>query len=448
MHDYRSDVAILRDRRFAFLFSARTLSMLGISFAPVALAFGILDLPGASPTTLSLVLAAESVAIVVFTLAGGVIADRYPRHRVLQAAEWVNALAHVGLGLMLLGEQAPTWALAAAAAVSGTATAMVWPALTGIVPDVVPAAHLQQGNALLGLGGNVARVAGLVAGGVVVVAVGGGWALLIAAALFAAAGLLISLLALPRARAHKEASGTILGDLRDGWQEFRSRQWLWVVVVQFSVLVMVWQAAHLVLGPVVARQELGGPKAWTAVLTGEAIGLIVGVLIAIRIRPRRPILAVTLLSFGAAPPYLLLGGSAPLWVVVASAFVLGVCFDLFTVLWQTTMQREIPPAALSRVSSYDALGSLMLGPLGLILAGPAAESFGPHPALIGCGIVMVVTTLFALSFPGVRSLTAPPAERAGAASPGLPATPGPAGPPGAPGGAGTPGPPGAPGAGT
>ncbi len=78
MHDYRSDVAILRDRRFAFLFSARTLSMLGIAFAPVALAFGILDLPGASPTTLSLVLAAESVAIVVFTLAGGVIADRYP----------------------------------------------------------------------------------------------------------------------------------------------------------------------------------------------------------------------------------------------------------------------------------------------------------------------------------------------------------------------------------
>ena len=87
MHDYRQDLTLLRDRRFAFLFSARTLSMLGIAFAPVALAFGILDLPGATPTTLSLVLAAEAVAVVVFTLAGGVIADRYPRHRVLQAAE-------------------------------------------------------------------------------------------------------------------------------------------------------------------------------------------------------------------------------------------------------------------------------------------------------------------------------------------------------------------------
>jgi hypothetical protein len=74
------------------------------------------------------------------------------------------------------------------------------------------------------------------------------------------------------------------------------------------------------------------------------------------------------------------------------------------------MQREIPPAALSRVSSYDALGSLMLGPLGLVLAGPAAESFGPHPALIGCGVVMVLTTLFALCFPGVRQLEAPGAR--------------------------------------
>jgi MFS family permease len=400
-------VRLLRDRRFALLFAARTLSMLAIAFAPVALAFGVLGLPGATPTTLSVVLASESGAIVLFTLVGGVVADRYPRHRVLQSAEWVNALAHCALGLMIHHGHAPTWGLAAAAAVSGTATAMVWPALTGIVPDVVPVRHLQQGNALLGLGGNVARVAGLVSGGIVVVAIGGGWALLGAAMLFAVSGTLVSRLALAARIPLAEGSRTVLADLRDGWQEFRSRQWLWVVVVQFSVLVMVWQAAHLVLGPVVAKRELGGPAAWTAVLTGESLGLIVGVLIALRLRPRRPILFVTLLTFSAAPPYLLLGWSAPLWAVVASAFVLGLCFDLFTVIWQTTMQREVPRAALSRVSSYDALGSLMLGPLGLLLAGPAAETVGPHRALVGCALVMVATTGFALCFPGVRRLRAP-----------------------------------------
>ncbi|SDP33568.1 Predicted arabinose efflux permease, MFS family [Pedococcus dokdonensis] len=408
-------LVLLREREFAVLFSARTLSMLAIAFAPVALAFGILDLPGATATTLSVVLAAESVAIVVFVLAGGVVADRYPRHRILQLAEWVNAAAHLALALMVMTRHAPTAGLAAAAAVSGTATAMVWPALTGIVPDVVPAAGLQQGNALLGLGGNIARVAGLVAGGVLVVAVGAGWSLVVAAALFLAGGALVSRLR-PRWSSARDSSGSVLADLREGWVEFRSRQWLWVVVVQFSVLVMVWQAAHLVLGPVVAKQELGGPAAWTAVLTGESVGLIVGVLIALRWRPRRPILAVTLISFGAAPPYLLLGGHAPLWTVVLAAFVLGLCFDLFTVLWQTTIQREVPASAVSRVSSYDELGSLLLGPIGLLLAGPAAARFGAHPALVVCGLVMVATTLFALCFPSVRNLTSKgPAAPTGAA---------------------------------
>ncbi len=412
---------LLRERQFALLVSARTLSMLAVAFAPVALAFGILDLPGATPTTLSVVLASEAVAVVVFILAGGVVADRYPRHRVLQVAEWVNALAHAALAVMIGTGHAPLWGLVTAAVVSGTATATVWPALTGIIPEVVPPEHLQQGNALLALGVNIARVAGLVGGGLVVAAVGGGWALALASASFAASGVMVALMRLPvrvmpgrpgadggaGADDVDQPSSSVLTDLRDGWDEFRSRQWLWVVVVQFSVLVMVFQAAHLVLGPVVAKNELGGPTAWTAVLTGEAVGLIVGVLVALRLRPRRPILLGVVLTFGAAPPYLLLGAGAPLWVIVLSAFVLGLCFDLFGIMWQTTMQRVIPAASLSRVSSYDAMGSLMLGPLGLVLAGPAAEHFGAHQALLACGAVMILTTLGALASPGVRNLVAP-----------------------------------------
>jgi len=397
---------LLRDRRYLTLLAARTLSMLAISFAPVALAFGILDLPGATPTSLSLVLASESVAIVAFTLAGGVIADRYPRHRVLQTAEWTNAATHLVIGVMFLTGHAPIWGLAAAAFVAGTGSALVWPALTGIIPDVVPTVALQEGNAFLGLGGNIAKIGGLVTGGIVVVGIGGGWALVAAGATFALSGFLVSRLGLARP-VRPEVRASLLAELRGGWDEFRSREWLWVTVLQFSVLVMVWQGAHLVLGPVVAKAELGGPGAWTTVLTAESVGLVVGGLLALRLRPRRPILLVTLFSFGAAPPYLLLGFHAPLAAVASASFILGLSFELFTVVWQTTMQREIPPESLSRVSSYDALGSLLLGPLGLVLAGPAAERFGTHPSLVACGLVMVVTTLGALCSPGVRNLRAP-----------------------------------------
>ena len=403
MHDYRDDLTLMRDRRFALLLAARTVSMLASSFAPVALAFGVLDLPGATPSTLSTVLAAEAVPLVLFMLAGGVIADRYPRHRVLMTGELLSAAAFSLLATMLLRGGAPVWALCGAAAFSGIAMAVVWPALTGIIPDVVPSTRLQSANALIGLGSNAARVTGLVASGAVVVFVGAGWALVGSAAMFAVAGVLVALLRLDRSHL-ADRSSSVVRDLRDGWREFSSRSWLWVVVVQFSVMVMALQAAHGVLGPVVARQELGGAAAWSAVLAGEAVGMIVGVLVAVRLRPRRPILVATLFTFPATLPYLLLGASAPLWSVVLAAFAMGVCFDIFGVLWQTSLQREVPPEALSRVSSYDALGSLMLGPIGLLIAGPAAVAFGAHQALLGCAAIMTLTTGLALLSRGVRDM--------------------------------------------
>ncbi|MFG1707504.1 MFS transporter [Nonomuraea sp. M3C6] len=407
MDSYVRDLGLLRDRRFTLLLTARTISVLGSAFAPVALAFGILNLPGATASTLSVVLTAESLPMIVFMLVGGVIADRLPRQRVMMAGEFLMAAGFFALAAMLLTGWTPLPALSAAAALSGVATAITFPALTGIIPEVVPLDRLQTGNALLGLGANASRVAGAVLGGGTVVLFGGGWALVVSGALFAVAGVLIAMLRVqpgerPRAERH-----SVLADLRDGWREFASRQWIWVVVAQFSLMVMAIQAGHGVLGPLLAKETLGGPAAWSAFLAGEAVGTIAGVLLSIRLRPRRPILVAVLLCLPTALPYVLLGLDAPLWGIVAGAFVLGVCFDVFGVLWQTTMQREIPADSLSRVSSYDMLGSLMFGPIGLLLAGPAASLFGTEQALLGCAAIVVLSTLAALLSPGVRNLRAP-----------------------------------------
>ncbi|MEV4170583.1 MFS transporter [Nonomuraea sp. NPDC049709] len=412
MHSFVSDLELLRDRRFALLLSARTISMLGSAFAPVALAFAILDMPGATASTLSVVLTAESLPMILFMLVGGVIADRLPRQRVMMTGEFLMAAAFFALAAMLLTGWTPLPALVAAAALAGVATAITFPALTGIIPEVVPAERLQTGNALLGLGANASRVAGAVLGGGTVVLFGGGWALVVSGAMFAVAGVLIARLRLqpgerPRGEAH-----SVLGDLRDGWREFSSRQWIWVVVAQFSLMVMAIQAGHGVLGPLLAKESLGGPMAWSAFLVGEAVGTIAGVLVALRLRPRRPILVAVLLCLPTALPYVLLGLDSPLWAIVAGAFVLGVCFDVFGVLWQTTMQREVPAESLSRVSSYDVLGSLMFGPIGLLLAGPAAAFFGTEESLLGCAVLVVVSTLAALLSPGVRNLRAPQPQAA------------------------------------
>ncbi|GAA0397225.1 MFS transporter [Microbispora corallina] len=353
--------------------------------------------------------------MVAFMLVGGVLADRLPRHRVMTAGEALNAVAYAALSAMLLTGWTPLPALVAASGLSGVASAVLFPALTGIVPDVVPSERLQTANALLGLGTNVSRVAGLVLSGAAVVLLGGGVALAVSGAMFACAGCLILMLRLTPAERRAARSHSVLADLRIGWREFVSRQWLWVVVAQFSILVMALQAAHGVLGPLIAKESLGGAAAWSAVLAGEAVGMIAGVVVTLRLRPRRPILVATLLTLPTALPSLLLGAAAPLWSVVLGAMVMGVSFDIFGVLWNTTMQREVPPEALSRVSSYDALGSLMLGPIGLMVAGPLAVVTGPRPALTACGVIVVLVSLAALAAPGVRNLRVP--EEAADAAP-------------------------------
>ena len=141
---------------------------------------------------LSIVLACESIPLVAFLLLGGVIADRLPRSLVMLGALLLATLASCPLR-RLTGYHIRNLRLrGAAAALSGIAMALVWPAMTGIVPEVVPADRLQAGNALLAMGVNTARIVGVVASGAVVAAVGGAWALAGGAAMFAVAGVLAS----------------------------------------------------------------------------------------------------------------------------------------------------------------------------------------------------------------------------------------------------------------
>jgi predicted MFS family arabinose efflux permease len=400
----RDDLRLLTDRRFGLLFGARTISVLGSAIAPVALAFAVLDLPGATPTTLGLVLAAQTLPEVLFLLLGGVIADRFPRYRVMVTAELAAGVSFGALATLFLLDAAPLPVVMALAAINGVATAMFMPALVGIVPQVVPTDRLQSANGVLRLTTNGARILGYAIAGGLVAAFGPGWALTVDALTFLVSAVLLAGVRVPNLRGDRDTG--VLGDLRHGWREFASRQWLWVIVLQFSVLNAAFNAGIGVLGPVLARRDLGGAAAWSTVLTGQAIGMLLGVLVAMRIRPARPMLVATLTMFGVAPPFLLLAGGAPVLVIAAAALAAGVCFDVFGVLWDTALQRHIPPAALSRVSSYDMVGSFMIGPLGLLAAGPAAGLFGVDTALLGCAALILVSTALALLSPQVRQLAA------------------------------------------
>lgn len=397
----RRSGAPLREREFRLLFAGRTISLVGSAIAPVALAFAVLDLTG-SKTDLGLILACREIPLLLFLLAGGIWADRLPRNKVMMSANVVSGFAQASVAALLVTGNAEVWHLAVLAAVNGGASAFFFPASAGVIPQTVPAPILQQANALLALAMNSAMIGGAALGGFLVAAVGPGWAIAADAATYLLGAAFVALMRVP-AIAPGETP-RFLSDLAVGWREFRSRTWLWVIVLQFSLLLMVTMGTFGVLGPVIADGELGGPKAWGLILTAQAAGLVAGGVLGLRFRPRRMLVAATLgIIFAPAP---LVALSLPVGVagIAAAAFVAGVGIEVFGLLWHTTMQQEIPADRLSRVYSFDALGSIGLVPVGYALAGPVAEAIGVRATLLGAAAVGVGVTLAVLLSRDVRTL--------------------------------------------
>lgn len=385
----------LREREFRLLFLGRVVSFAGSAMAPVALAFAVLELNG-SATELGLVLAVAILPQVFFLLVGGVIADRFPRHLVMVGSNLVAGAAQAVAAYLLLTGTAEIWHLAVIALVRAVASSFFYPAMQGIVPQTVPTDQLQPANALLRLALNATNIGGAALGGILVATAGPGWAIAFDALTYLAAAAI--LLPMHVRAPERDVEASFLRELGDGWREFRSRQWIWVVVLGFAFANAAWASGLNVLGPVVAKDSLGGASVWGLVLAATGVGLVLGGLVALRLRPRRPLLvgvsAITLIF----PPLVLLAIEAPWPMIAATALVSGVGIELFAVFWDTALQAHVPNEVLSRVSAWDAIGSLVLIPAAYAVIGPLADGIGIEATLWICsGIVFVAISAQLLS---------------------------------------------------
>jgi hypothetical protein len=392
----------LQEREFRRFFVGQSVSQLGDGMVAVALSFAVLDLTG-SVSDLGFVFAARSIPLVGFLLVGGVFADRLPRRVVMVGADLVR-LTSQGLvsGLLVTGH-AHVWELIVAQAVYGTGTAFFNPAVTGLTPMTVSVERLQQANALRGLASSAGFIAGPAVAGLLVTTVGPGWALAVDAASFGVSALFLALLRLPP---HERLSAqTFVRDLLEGWREFRSRSWLWSIVLAAGVANMM-SGPFFVLGAAISKQSLGGAAAWALILCTLNIGSFAGALLALRLRPRRPLVAafIAFLPFGVPSALLALGASAV--VIAAGALFAGGGLIFGNALWETTLQEQIPPRALSRVTAYDWFGSSVFQPLGNALVGPVAAAIGNRPTLwLAAGAILTVDVAV-LSVPSVRAVEA------------------------------------------
>ncbi len=409
---FRAGAQQLRDPDFARLFAARFVSAFGSAMAPVAMAFGVLELTG-SARLVGLVIASQTAAQVAVQLFGGALADRWSRRGAMIGADVLATASQAAMAVLLFGGAPSIGALAALMAVNGVAFAFHWPASVGLVPQVVPRERLQPANALLSLAQSGAIGLGGASAGVIVALAGAGWAIAVDAATFTVSAVLIA--GLRPGPQERGARSSFLRELREGWSEFTSHRWLWAIVAQFSIVLAAWQGGLFVVGPVVAERELGGAADWAWVAGALGAGLFAGALIGMQASFRRPMLVATLCVFTFAVPLLLLSVPAPVPLLAAGAFLAGLGGELFGVLWFTALHTHVRPEALSRVSAYDILGSIALAPLGEALAGPLVEGIGTAPTLWLAAALVVVPTLAVLGVREVRTL-GPEAVRRDAAA--------------------------------
>jgi predicted MFS family arabinose efflux permease len=415
---------VLGIRDFRLLLADRLIAPASVGFSIVGVSFAVLKATN-SPADLSYVLAAQIAPSLVFALIGGVAADRFPPQRVIVAANLLMAIGEGTFGLLALAGKPPLWAMIGLEGITGTGVAVFYPASQALLPRLVPRDLLQEASAISRLVMNVGQMAGAAVAGLLVAAAGAGWALLLCG--IGMLGTIPVLLAIrssqpvtrdearPAGGAEGEARArSMLTELREGWSEFRSHTWLWVIVAQFGVVLMAWYGAFSVLGPVVAREHLGGPAAWGAITAADAFGLIAGGLAALRFTPRRPMLFVVLTGGAIAISPLSLAMVLPLPAICLASFGLGVFIEMMMVQWTVTMARNIPPDKLARVSSYDVLGSVMAMPAGALIAGPLGAAIGASSAQYAAAAVIIVASALALIPRDIRTFRnddapAPPA---------------------------------------
>ncbi|MFD0343482.1 MFS transporter [Streptomyces sp. NPDC127117] len=375
-------------RRFAL---ATLVSATGSAMAPLALAYAVIG-QGGGAGSLGVVLAANSVPTIVFTVAGGVLADRLSRSRILFLSNLLAAAAQGVLATLVATGHATTVSIAGCGFVSGIATAFTAPAATGAVAQIVAAEHLQRANALLRLPSNAVKVLGPVAGGVIVAVGGPAWALSWDALSFLVAALLLLGLRLSA----PVTTSSALADLRAGWSGFRSRTWLWTYTAAGTVVVAAWLAGFQLLGPVIAAERYSGARSWGLVQGAFAFGLLAGTVVCLRWKPYRLLAVAVITGAGLCLPPAALGlGLALPWVLLATVLA-GVGLDVAIVSWNTVLQQQVPQEELGRMSSFNGVGERIAVPLGYLVTALAAHAWADRTVLLVCAGAIVATTILNL----------------------------------------------------
>ncbi|MGW2472078.1 MFS transporter [Streptomyces sp. NPDC001665] len=394
----------LRNRSFRLLFIGRSLSMLGDSAIPAALTLAVYLATG-STGDLALVLGCAMVPKLLLLPLGGVVGDRFNARTVALTTDLVRCATQLFVGTELLSGTPALWQIALAEAVGGAAGAFAMPTSAPLVRGTVDESGLLRANALMAVASGTARIGGPAVAGALILTAGPGWAFVLDGASFAVSAALLYVI---RVRHVPIPRRSLLGDLKGGWTEVRGRDWYWTSLIAHAV----WNGAAAVLttlGPALFVNGPGGKGSWVVLLQTGAVGLLLGSLVAGRVRPRRAVLAANLAGALYVLPLCLLAAHAPVPVSLTAYGIAMAGLGFLNPVWETAVQSAVPPQALARVTSYDWLLSLAATPLGYTLAPLAASAWNTEAPLAVAGLLAGAACAGTALVPGVRRFGVPAA---------------------------------------
>ena len=394
----------LRERSFRLLLTGQAISIIGDAIAMIAIPFAILGM-GGSVGEVGLVLAARAIPNAIFLLVGGVWADRLPRRLVMLASDLVRGVIMFATFLVLISDVGSIWVLVALMAVYGVGEAFFRPALSGVIPQTVSPARLQEAYGLLATTPALGIAVGGAIGGVLVALISPAGAIAFDAVSFGASALCLAFMK-TTGEPTPWKNRNFRRDLGAGWQAFSSRRWLVVVVIGEVLYALLVMPSIYAVGPAIADEELNGASSWAVIVAGFGVGFLIGGLTAMKLRPQRPLVLGYILCIPFALFFVAMAVLPPLIVLALTAVMAGAVISISGTLLETTITREVSQDLRSRVGSFRTLGSVAMLPVGMLLVGPITGAISNTGAEILAAIAVLVNAAIVLGARSVRGLYA------------------------------------------
>jgi MFS family permease len=391
----------LRHRNYRLFFAGQMVSLVGTWMQSVAQSWLVYRITGSS-LLLGLVGFAGQIPVFLLAALGGVVADRYNRHRIVLATQTLFMLLALALAALTLRGTVGVGAVMAIAGLMGIVNAFDLPARQALIVELVPADDMLNAIALNSSMVNSARILGPAIAGVTVAAVGEGWCFFGNGLSYLAvlAGLL--LMKLPERRDSASASG--LESLREGFRFVRRTGPIRALLLLLG-LVSLTGMPYTVLMPVFADRILhGGPQSLGLLMGASGVGALAGTLtLAARRRLRGLGRWVSLAALGFGTSMCVFSLSRSLWLSAALLVPVGFSMMLQMAASNTLIQAMVPDHLRGRVLAVYAMMFMGMAPFGALLAGALASRVGA-PTTVGLGGLACIagSLVFARTWPALR----------------------------------------------